>query len=334
MKITPPASALNKSLQNSPFPAKKTGTTPQANLDNTTLSQGRLIKGEILATNSNGTVTIALGGKSVTAQSLVPLTVGQEIWLEVIKEGDIPILGVASKKGAALNVMRQLLSLVSLGSQGDLSKIALENQPQLQQFTSLFHESLQDSNADPGKLLKTLSLLGLLNPDQKKRPSETSDPANKVLNSLVKIFESHAQLNSQPASRDQQNFLLCPCFFAGNSGWGEWMFKLDEHESSNPEEQKNYGLTFFLEMSNLGEVHIDIQKKADGLQGVFSLANKKSQNFLNENMWELTGILEKLGYTPVNISSKLSNTTNLHNLKDTLSLQTGTPSFALLDTTI
>ncbi len=158
--------------------------------------------------------------------------------------------------------------------------------------------------------------------------------SNKEIGSLLKIFESHSHLNSQPPSQDQHNFLLFPCFFEGSCGWGEWMINLDDGEGSKQRASDSYDLTFFLEMSNLGEIHINVQTKNDTLHGVFSLSTKESLDFLNEHLPELTSLLEKLGYKSVSFSSQLSNTTNFQNLKETLSNQTGNTSFALLDTTI
>ena len=320
------------------------------------LAQGRLVKGEVLSVASDGLTRIAIGGRNISARSLVPLAPGQEVWLEVIKEGDVPLLGVATRKGAVVDLMRQLFILgrggtylPGIGAMASLGigaeSTADKTLSQLFQVFSLYQESLQGPTADPGKIIKALTLLGMFTPAQSNQKGKTGNapplsgpflpsPAiSEEMGNVLKIFEGHAHVNSKPVGQEQQNFLLFPCFFAGNCGWGEWLLSLEGNDDPGGDGSR-YGLTFFLEMSNLGEVHVRITAQGKTLQGVFSMANEKSRNFLIENIPELSGILERLGYTSVQLSSQLATVNNLQSLKDTLSKQTGHSTFALLDTTI
>ena len=327
-----------------PSDTKKEPTASPPQQRQTDLSPGQLIKGKILSITTDGTTNIAIYNKTITAKSLIPLTPGQDIWLQVLTTGDLPLLGTAAKKGAAIDLMIQLLGLsrpgASSSTTADLSLLTAKNlsddsslTSQTKQFLSRFQETLQGSQADIGKLLRAFSLMGMLENGQNNRDSLVSTTVNKELQTLIKIFEGHSQLNSQLTPQDQQNFLLFPCFFAGNCGWGEWMLNM-ENDAQNQEDAQRYGLTFFLEMSNLGEVYIKIQTIKDAIQGVFSVATKESLAFLKSNIPELNDILLKLGYNSVTLSTQLSTSSNIQRLKESLSQQTANPSFALLDRTI
>ncbi len=333
-------------------------------------SLGRLFKAVVLSVDSDGRVLLSLNGEKLSAQTLVPLKVGQEVWLEVVKGGDVPLLGLASKKGAVVDVMRQLFSLnrggASFGGAGDLAGLSAPGLPNkgdltaaIEKFIKIFSEAVQGSEPDSRKVIKQLSLLGLFSGGHKdamaskgvtQKPlladllalmsgRDTSDllkgvSGGKGVTELVRLFETIGQLNNPVAGQDQQDFLLFPCFFAGESGWGEWLFSFSQENGNPAGENGKYGLTFFLEMSNLGEIQLQIYFNDDAIRGVLSAVDQKVVEYLDGALPELTERLINLDYKPVELSCKLDSVRNLQSLKEQLCKKTGQESFTLLDVTI
>lgn len=332
------------------------------------LPQGRLIKGTVLSVNADGQTVILADGKTLSAQSLVPLEVGQKLWFEVLREGEPPLLGLAGKNGAVVDLMRLLFSFAPAGEvspEGNIAnKLAAALQSanpklasEVEHFLKLYSEGAIDAESDPVKVLKISLALGFfakrqhLSGDNKLSQHQLVDflsslsqqgkgsvvemaEGNKGLAHLLKLFDSFAQLNSQPVAQDQHNFFLFPCFFSGESGWGEWLFRFAKEGKSGDESGGKYGLSFFLEMSNLGELHFQVYLRGNSLQGVFSVLDEGGSRHLLENLDELSLTLKDLGFHPVNLSCQLAQAKNMHRLKEELTELAGKELFALVDVTI
>jgi hypothetical protein len=141
-------------------------------------------------------------------------------------------------------------------------------------------------------------------------------------------------LNNQPARQDQQNFLIFPCFFSGASGWGEWLLSFDKEQEDGGDSGSRYGLSFFLELSNLGELHLRIHIRHNALQGVFSVPDEDAVRHVSENLQELSKILKNIGFHPVNLSCQVAHAAHIQSLKAQLAELADRGSLALVDVTI
>ncbi len=337
--------------------------------DTSSFTQGRLIKGTVLSSVTDGQILLSVAGKSFTAQSLVPLKVGQELWFEVLREGTPPLLTLAGKQGAVVDLLRllssfdltQVVSPDGRAVAGQLPEAFNSLNPKLlseiEHFFKLYSESGVGPEPDSTKILKNSLLLGLFdklgqgageNKTSKQQlldfltllsqKSEAGTLSNveesKGLVRLLKLFEAFGQLNTQPVGQDQQNFLLFPCFFSGTNGWGEWLFSLNKEEGGDTDSGQAYGLSFFLDLSNLGELHLQVHLRDNALQGVFSVLDEGVSGHVSENLEELARALENLGFHPVNLSCQLDQAANLQKLKEEIAKFAGKKSFSLVDVTI
>ncbi len=304
----------------------------------TGFSPGTLLKGKVTGLTDDGKVLLEVNGRIVTAKSLVPLSVGSELWLEVGKGGSLPLLALAGKKGAVQEFLSffisnspqspsspgQLSSLLSSFFLNSSSKIGPDI-PSLS--TAMAASSTVDGNPAPVAVLALSMLLGD-NPSLKKDVAAPVALSADAADKAGRIMVGHQEINSRPIPADNQNFFLFPCFFAGQSGWGEWLFSLERGEGG---EQEQYSLAFFLEMSSLGPLTLQVKIHDRSLTGEFYLATEKARDYLAANVSELSLLLERQGLSPVSFSCQVSRANILHQLKETLEEKAGIQCFSLLD---
>jgi len=89
-------------------PGEAVGRTDAA-AEKLELVAGQIVKGRVVGSKGEGKVLLAIGDRTVSARSLVPLAKGSEVLLEVKEAGAMPWLTLAGKKGLAQEVMRLLL---------------------------------------------------------------------------------------------------------------------------------------------------------------------------------------------------------------------------------
>jgi len=478
----------------------ETGTGQKAPVskgtDNLPFAPGQLIKGTVAGFTLDGKVLLDVGGQTVTARTLVPLTLGSELWLETGKGDSSPLLTLAAKKGAVQDFLKLFISgtplpssntkglsdllsalLPELASQATVggqvttgSLIAAtsgsESFPEAikiltlllggssgsqQEITRLL-DSLNPKQAmlkpvlEPGmkKLVKILSgaqkeiaqLLDPLNPKQamlKQGPEAGMDKLLKILTGaqkeiaqmldllgqnkanlklglepgmdklvkiltgaqkeivqmldllgqnkanlklglepgvdklvkilagtqkeiamlfdsldqkaamlkpglepgaekLVKILAAHQQINSQPPQTTDQNFFLFPCFFAGNAGWGEWIFSMEKR--ADPAGGEHYSLSFFLEMSRLGPLALQATIAGRTITGQFLLESEKARSHVEDNVQELAHILGKQGYHPVSFTCRVNRENIVSQFKEALEEKAAIRRFSLLDVSV
>jgi hypothetical protein len=359
MKIgdSPP---INRGAAEGQLQKQSLSTEPQHS-DTSKLSQGRLVKATVLSSLSDGQTLLSVAGKTLTAQSLVPLKAGQTLWFEVLQDGAQPLIALAGKKGAVVDLLRLLPSFSQAGQIADkLPQLLQALQPKLaaeiEQFFRLYSESAIGAEPDPAKILKNAMALGLFDKLQQGAGDnkllkqqllelfelQVQKSGAGVLNSaeeakglgrVLKFFEAFAQVNNQPLAPDQQNFLLFPCFFSGASGWGQWLFSFTQKEEQ-ADSRQTYGLSFFLELSNLGELHLQVNLRGKALQGVFSVHDAAVSKHMAKNLGGLSRTLKNLGFHPVNLSCQMAQVANMQKLKEKLVELTEAEAFALVDLTI
>lgn len=299
------------------------------------LVQGQLLRGQVTGLTPEGKVLLEIDGRTFAARSEVALRPGSSLWFEV-KQAEPLWLGLAEKKGAAQEFLRHyFLDPAALGK-GVRTLLA----PGLQQG-SLASAGIAQAlaavavgeSAAPGDLLRLLTLLG---PGSAFQPGQAgsrlrelaslllqdkgevvhgADPA--ALQRLGTLFELQSELNVLPRAPGQALFLLFPCFFAMGAGQGQWLFTLEQEKDADQGEQP-WVLSFFLEMSQLGEVQIQVRVRGEKMHGEFVVATEPVLRHLEAQLAELQDLLTGLGYEPVLLSCRCADTSLLESLKESI----------------
>ncbi|NOX24673.1 MAG: hypothetical protein GXP59_00855 [Deltaproteobacteria bacterium] len=321
-----------------PRPAKEAvnrGPAPQSGQGRAANAPaGKLVRGTVIAKTSGGYLVKTAAGV-LTADSLVPLEVGREIWFEQFG-GSGSELVLAGPQKAMPAIMRLLLPLLGASA----NPLAHNLPPGLAAYGA-------GSQADPVKLLAFIAAMSnggtadntLFDPFAvltRHDGRQASQTAENAVSTLQNLFGAHAQLNSlAPVSQQGQNLFLYPCFFAGTSGWGEWLFSFNRQEgrgsdSSLPE----YAVSFYLTMSRLGEMHLQLSGQGKELRGRFTMASRAAAAHVSAHLAQLLPTLERL-YQPVTLSCRYESVNNLQKIKTDLAHKTGTSAdlFTLVNLT-
>jgi hypothetical protein len=306
--------------------------------------QGQLVKGEVTGFTAEGKVLLDIGGQVIEARSEVPLKVGSTLWLEV-QQSEPLWLRVADKKGAAQEFLRQyygdpaamgkgLRGLLGLAFLADAEKMLADQAGMLQNFAN----TAMGPEGDPDRIIRLLTMLGSGSATEKSGPAQSGVGQEKLhqlvallaedrggvlgkanssaMQKLGLLLELQGELNARPASAQQAQFLLFPCVFAMGAGVGQWLFTLDRgDEQAKQSEERGYALSFFLEMSRLGEIQIQLRVKGQSLQGECVVSGEAVQEHLAPQLAELEELLGNLGYAPVHFSCRVAKTGMLESLK-------------------
>lgn len=316
--------------------------------------QGQLVRGEVTGLTPDGKVLLAVGGQTIEARSEVALKPGSALWLEV-QQTEPLWLRVADKKGAAQEFLRQyyadpaamgkgLRALLGLAFLADAEKSLTDQAGVLQNFAN----AAMGPEADPGRIIRLLAMLGggvtaenngtgQAGPGPEKlheliallaedRGGVLGKASASAMQKLGLLLELQGELNALPASAQQAQFLLFPCVFAMGAGVGQWLFTLDRGEDQAATgEERGYTLSFFLEMSRLGELQIQLRVKGQTLQGECVVNGEVVREHLGPQLAELEELMGKLGYGPVHFSCRVAKAGMLESLK------TGIEAAAQLD---
>ncbi len=308
-------------------------------LEKLDLSPGSLLKARVIDFSSDGRVLLEIEGKIVTASSRTPLSKG-DILLEVTQGGDNPVLSPAWKKAAVQNFLQSFLG----AGTGPHNAVKLLNKMtglHTSQATGKTNLSLTnllrainaitiDGSGDIGKILQTEAaispqsatflpkLLQKFLEEGSGRTEASSLTANEYssLKKLTHILELLGEVNDQPLPGKQSDFSFFPCFFAGDSGWGQWLFH--KNEKKGQQKDQAYSLSFFLEMSRIGNLHCQVHVQGQALQGHFFVDSEKISTHIRQAFSELTDILNNLGYSPVSFSCEFKQTSMIQELKESL----------------
>lgn len=149
------------------------------------------------------------------------------------------------------------------------------------------------------------------------------------------IARSHALLaamahcNQQVPAQHQPLFWFFPCFFAMGEGAGSWLLQTAAEEG--PEGKGGYTLSFFLEMSRLGEVQLQVAVKGEEVRGAFALADEAAVAHLRQALPELKERLAALGYRVGPFSCSVARERLLPGLKRALEEAAALAPTRLLD---
>jgi len=306
--------------------------------------QGQLVRGEVTGLTPEGKVILDIGGQIVEARSEVALKPGSALWLEV-QQTEPLWLRVADKKGTVQEFLRQyyadpvamgkgLRALQGLAFLADAEKSLADQAGVLQNFAN----AAMGPEADPSRIIRLLDMLGSGIASENNGTGQAG-PGSQKLHELVALLaedrggvlgkanasamqklglllELQGELNALPASAQQSQLLLFPCVFAMGAGVGQWLFTLDRGEDQAATgEERGYTLSFFLEMSRLGEVQIQLRVKGKTLQGECVVGSETVREHLAPQLAELEELLGKLGYGPVHFSCRVGKTGMLESLK-------------------
>jgi hypothetical protein len=312
------------------------------------LTPGQLFKGRVLRVEPNGRVVLAVNEELVTARTPLKLAEGSEHWLEVRRGGAEPWLALAGRKGAAGELLRLLAAeesgrgkaLELLLAGGDREQLPAAASSLLQGVAGLLAESAAGGEADPARII--LAFLLLRSPSDKKEeggflrrrladlltvlPKEAA--ARKGGEKLDRILAAMEEMNGQPAAAADR-FFLCPCLLAGGAGWGEWLFTPDDPGETAGE--AGYQLSFFLRLSRLGELHLQLTVRGEAVLGTIAAASVEARQHLEASLEELTGLLQRLGFERVHLACRLAERHLLQELQETLRRRIGLAPLALVD---
>ncbi|MEN8256288.1 MAG: flagellar hook-length control protein FliK [Thermodesulfobacteriota bacterium] len=208
-------------------------------------------------------------------------------------------------------------------------------------FPLQYAAAQQGAEPLPGQLRLLASLMGL-------GPKASSSAAwHEIEEILVRIpegempaatrkfasfFEAHSKLNEELAAPTggQSDFYIMPSVFAGQAGWGEWLWSKEGPPAGNDRKSQE-NLVFFLEMSNLGALTIQILLREKKLRGQIIMSDQKGSELVASLLPGLQPRLEALGYDMVDFSCTCQPVNLMQELKENLHGQIGSGAVSLLD---
>lgn len=326
----------------SPSPGEASG--PGRGGSDFSLSSGQLLKGEVAGFSPDGRVFLNIGGRIIEARSEVALKPGAVFWFEV--ERAEPLwLRLAGQKGAAQEFLRQYFAEPAVLGKG---LQALMGQAAQGGASAEFAGLGLGSEANPGQVIRTLAALGLVRSapeggEGKKAAAllaglirNAGGPEGKaemvVLQKLGLLIELQQQLNAAAPASQQGQFFLLPCFFALGAGHGQWLLVLDRDDGRETAgEERGYALSFFLAMSRLGELQIQLKVRGKALSGEFLVENAGARDDLAAGLGGLERLLKGLGYAQVVLACRVAQNSMLESFKAGIEAAAGLERVSLVD---
>ena len=331
-----------------------------------TLEKGALLQGRVVSSGADGRLVLDLAGQRITARSAVPLPAGREFWFEVSQGGKEPRLVLADKQGGIqlflqqaagglkdlgrLDGLLQLLGkLVLPGGQGVAPGLAAAlggGDP-----TALLSRLLLGGEPAPEKVVQLLTRLDGPKPQLPAQLQalvaavrsqiqaslagatlslQEAAAGRETLAALARVggvLEAMVAMNEQPPPSNQAPFWLLPCFFALDAGAGSWLLSREGGQEGGEESSS---LTFFLEMSHLGELQLQVRVQGERLEGDFFLADPEAARFLGARLGELQQRLAELGYRAI-LRCRTGAEPLLPALKEALEKAAGATARRLID---
>ena len=330
------------------------------------LMTGQLLKARIAAIAPDGKVLLDIGGRMVAARSTAVLEQGQEVWLEVRQTGITPWFSLAGQKGAAQELLKQLLSdpkTLTAAFQG-ISLLAAEGTTipaggdlaAIEQFFKHFAQNALTETASPDKLVRTMLWLkgdaqagagqqteGLasLAADLKSLAATLLLPGDEGrgltrngIDHLVRLVESLRAFNAEPLPGGQSFANIFPCYFMQGAGWGQWMISVDEEQGADQRKKsRRIRLDFFLHLSSLGDVLVRAALVCDTLAIEFLLADEDVRGHVAAMLPELTKCLAGIGIT-AGLSCNIISSNLPHEIRNALQERLGLKtSYSIIDIT-
>jgi len=295
----------------------------------------------VLGVDSAGLFTIASGQGTFTASSAKPLAIGQEFWFQLVSTTDKPVFVEAGKTQSALDLLRVLLPEM-LASKGEAlpalsgGKANLDLTPNEHRLLQWLTANAVDGKPDPAKLIKFLAALSSGTPLEGERAAMSLDkgaplPQESPLPALQKVLRSldmHTALNQQCPPVAGGEYFLFPVFFAEQAGRGEWLFSYENH--GEHEGKGGTNLSFYLTMTQLGDVHLAINSRAKSLSGLITLTTQEATDHVRQQLPELIEALHPFADN-VDIRCRTGQFSCLQTIKEDLMAKAGLAYFGLVD---
>ncbi len=319
-------------------------------------SAGQQLSGRVLSLESDSRVVLDINGRPVTAYSAVQLQVGEKVEFVVSRGGDTPWLALKNE-GPAQQLFR-LLATDAVGRIAEkidllftenlsaaqtpdsvrffpfatlLSSLQIAGQPTLD---NLLLSLLSFAPAKSAKLTATLipqekELLQLLAHLQKYSPQPMADQG--ALRQLVSLQQAFLGFNQQAGNN---LLLIAPLFFAGKSGWGEWLVRQEKEQAPNQTGGKaSLRFDFFLQLSNLGEMQLSLQVRDQNLQGTFFLEDRAMVEHLSARLGKLQESLAGQGFEAPSFHCRIKEQNSQLRLKKIFEECGDIANLALIDLT-
>lgn len=310
-------------------------------------ASGQLLKGEVTGLGPDGRIFLNIGGMSIEARSEVALKPGAVVWFEV-QQSDPLWLRLADGKGAAQEFLRQYFSDPAALGKGMEALLALADSAGPAGGMADLAGPAIGPEADPRLIVRMLALLGLARPGAEAAGSERirelfpelahslagleGKAETAVLRKLALLMELQQQLNTAAPVPNHGRFFLLPCFFAFGAGHGQWLLVLDREDGQEAgSEGRGYALSFFLSLSRLGELQIQLKVRGKSLSGEFWVENAGARNYLASELAGLEDLLKGLGYAPVALSCRVARTSMLESFKAGIEAAAGLERVSLVD---
>ncbi len=181
----------------------------------------------------------------------------------------------------------QALKLTGLGWEGRLKAALAKGEP-----------------ADLARLVET-DLKGLAMQTLSALSEKTPESAlGRALTSLLHLIEGYQAANTLLSSYGEDGVFF-PVWFSGGAGWGECEILLgkegrDEDGSAQGGEERFRAL-FFLDMSRLGPIRINLQVSGRKVNCLFVVSDKERQEYLTASLPELKGRLADSGFSVLSV---------------------------------
>lgn len=317
------------------------------------LALGQLVRGQVVGATPDGGVLLLVDGQALEARSEIPLQPGSDLWLEV-RRTDPLWLGVADRKGTVQEFLRQYCvdpAAIGRGLRllGEAAALGMEESLPAgfaEMGRALADSAVGPENA-PERLLRLLGLLGRSAPERggEARQGGLAELATVLarhgeglgkgeqatLQRLGVLLDLQAELTALPSPANQGALLLAPCLFSMDSGWGQWLLSMDRPTGAG-EAEPGCTISFFLEMSRMGEVQFQVRIKGKALHAEMVAESEEVQRYVEGMGQELIGLLARLGFGPVSFSCRQAKTSGLlASLKACLEEAVGSEGVRIVD---
>ena len=330
--------------------------TKQPELGQTTQSKGftapkgSIVQGKVLSTQSPQSAKILINGKTVQAQTSLPLTKGQTALFKVVQTSPMVHLKCLSSQTPQAKSAGTLLNQAPFAILGELfSRVKNEpsTPPALSKMMSLFQQMAlrpEMTSISPQLVKMILARSGLF--WENKLKSATSKPlTNQALDTLInndlKGLASHIlstdstidnatydrlsqfvdsleqmqQLNTWSLEKNGKMLFMIPMILDQTYSFGELLIDVSNSKESKKNGNKDLlTVTLLLTMSNLGLIRVNAVLFQNALKISFGVNKEENEEIIKNSLKELHPLLERHGFQILSITTYIQDTSDKEQL--------------------
>jgi len=303
--------------------------------DHPKLIENEIVRGKVLKSSSLKNVLLLIKGRRIMAKTHMALKEGSVISLkveEVIPNPVLKLLGTINENIDTINT-----SMILTGLKKNLWKTIVENIDHCilsDNDKKLFKELIDDiskklfQKPNPDLLRELIDKSGigwesklrdvitsktnyskaeineLITGDLKGLGSKfisLMEGENDLFKRFVSMIKNFQLLNHSGLEQERKIFIPIPFQFTdGLFTIGQLLIHLNENNKGDDGRQKDkdhFGISFLLEMSNLGPLRADLVVRQKQINGRFLVVEEKSKNIIEKHLPSLIKTLEKKGFT-------------------------------------